>query len=54
MNKVIKSYLLKLAEEMYESSKDTIGDVLEMDIEELDYPALEYESSLIIQLAKSV
>ena len=54
MNKVIKSYLLKLAEEMYESSKDTIGDVLEMDIEDLDYFSLEYESALIFQLAELV
>ena len=54
MRKVTKDYLLELAEELYESSKETIGEIFEMDIEELDYPALEYESSLIIQLAKMV
>lgn len=35
-------------------SKETIGEIFEMDIEELDYPTLEYESALIIQLAKMV
>ena len=54
MEKITKDYLLELAEELYESSKETIGEIFEMDIEELDYPALEYESSLIIQLAKMV
>ena len=54
MNKVIKNNLLKVVEEMYESSKETIGDVLEMDIEDLDYYSLEYESALIIQLAELV
>lgn len=54
MKKEIKEYLLVLAEELYESSKETIGEVFEMDIEELDYSTLEYESGLIIQLAKMV
>ena len=54
MRKVTKDYLLELAEELYESSKETIGEIFEMDIEELDYPALKYESRLIIQLAKMV
>ncbi len=54
MNTVIKNNLLKVAEEMYESSKETIGDVLEMDIEDLDYYSLEYESALIVQLAELV
>ena len=54
MNKVIKNNLLKVVEEMYESSKETIGDVLERDIEDLDYYSLEYESALIIQLAELV
>jgi hypothetical protein len=54
MRKDIKDYLVILAEELYENSKNTIGEVFEMDIEELDYPTLEYESSLIIQLAKMV
>ena len=54
MKKEIKEYLLELAEELYESSKETIGEVFEMDIEELDYSILEYESGLIIQLAKMV
>ena len=54
MEKKTKNQLLVLAEELYESSKETIGEIFEMDIEELDYPALKYESRLIIQLAKMV
>lgn len=54
MNIETKDYLLELAEELYESSKETIGEVFEMGIEELDYPTLEYESGIIIQLAKMV
>ncbi len=54
MKKEIKGYLLELAEELYESSKETIGEIFEMDVEEMDYSTLEYESGLIIQLAKMV
>ena len=54
MKKEIKGCLLKLADELYESSKETISEVLEMDIEEMDYSTLEYESGLIIQLTKMV
>ena len=54
MEKKTKNQLLVLAEELYESSKETIGEIFEMDIEELDYSTLEYESGLIIQLTKMV
>ena len=54
MKKEIKGCLLELADELYENSRETIGEVLEMDIEEMDYSTLEYESGLIIQLTKMV
>ena len=54
MIKIEKDYLVILAEELYEDSKKTIGEVFEMDIDEFDYPTLEYESALIIQLAKMI
>lgn len=54
MKKEIRDYLLVLAEELYESSKETIGEIFEMDVEKMDYSTLEYESGLIIQLARMV
>ena len=54
MEKKTKNQLLVLAEELYESSKKTIGEVFEIGVEELDYSTLEYESGLIIQLTKMV
>ena len=50
MEKNIKDYLLELADELYESSKETIGEILEMDISEIDTGTLQYETDLIMQL----
>ena len=54
MTKEIKNDLVALAKELYESSKETIGEVLEMDIDELDFGTLEFESNFIGKLATMV
>lgn len=54
MEKNIKDYLLELADELYESSKETIGEILEMDISEIDAGTLQYETDLIMHLNNMV
>ena len=54
MDKTTKNLLVLMASELYEYSKEAIGEILEMDIEQIDYGTLEFESSLIIQLATVV
>lgn len=50
----IKNELMVLATVLYENSKEYIGEAFEMDIEELDYATLEYESNFIVKLANMV
>ena len=50
MTKEIKNNLVELVNELYESSKETIGEILEMDISEIDTGTLQYETDLIMQL----
>ena len=54
MDKTTKNLLILMTSELYEHSKEAIGEILEMDIEEIDYGTLEFESCLIIQLATVV
>ena len=40
MDKTTKNLLILMASELYEHSKEAIGEILELDIEEIDYGTL--------------